>query len=382
MDNQIPIALMNLNTTDTHEFVDFRIVGGNAVTNSRRFPWMTSLQNNGRHFCGAMLIHPSWVLSAKHCIKITSSPIVMIGGLDLNNTGEFIMRKVKKVVEHDSLDVVLLELDQPVNDRVPIKVNNNPNIPTNTNTEAIGWGRLSENGSLTSLLQEVILPIVPDEKCTALYPGKYQINQHMCAGVETGQKDACQGDSGGPLIIMWDENDSATQFLIGVTSWGIGCAREGKFGVWVRTSSIIPWITQHVQGFIGYDAMSMANRSKMPNISPITNPPSAAPRHGIIPKNTNSLPQYPTGSGIIPKKYNPPHQYSTLPPYYPTGSGGLLPPPLPIPGAPRPPPQVGVRMIEYFNIDYNRKYQTILIYILIIIVLLSMILFLKKRHVI
>jgi secreted trypsin-like serine protease len=368
MDNPIPIALMNIHKTDEPEFVDFRIVGGNAVTNSRRFPWMTSLQNNGRHFCGAMLIHPSWLLSAKHCIKITSSPTVMIGGLDLNNTGEFIMRKVKRIVEHDTLDVALLELDQPVNDRIPIKVNNNPNIPVNTNTEAVGWGRLSENGSLTSLLQEVVLPIVPDEKCTVLYPGKYQINQHVCAGVEAGKKDACQGDSGGPLIIMWDESDNTTQFLIGVTSWGIGCAREGKFGVWVRTSTIIPWISQHISGFIAYDAMAMANRSKMPGISPITNPPN----------NAGPAPRYMPPPGVIPTNYNPP-----LPPQYPPGSGGysggLLPPPLPFPGAPPPP---SVRMIEYFNFEYNQKYQTILIYILIIVILLSMILYLKKRHVI
>ena len=143
---------------------------------------------------------------------------MMIGGLDLNNTGEFIMRKTKRIVEHDTLDVALYELDQPVTDRSAIKVNNNPNIPVSTNTEAVGWGRLAENGALTSLLQEVVLPVVPDDKCTVLYPGKYRINQHICAGVDAGQKDACQGDSGGPLLIVWDDSDNTTQFLIGVTS--------------------------------------------------------------------------------------------------------------------------------------------------------------------
>lgn len=382
MDNHIPIALMTKYRNSTQpEFVDFRIVGGNAVVNSRRFPWMVSLQNNGKHFCGAMLIHPSWILTAKHCLKVTPNPLVMIGGLDLNNTTEFIMRKIAKTVEHPDLDVALIQLDQPVTDRTPIKVNNNPNINPGVNTEAIGWGRLSENGSLTSILQEVVLPVVGNEKCSSLYSDKFQPNNHMCAGYEQGQKDACQGDSGGPLIIMWDENDISTQFLVGVTSWGIGCAREGKFGVWVRTSTILPWLTQNIPDLVGYDAMAMANRSKAPTVSPITNPPqtsqvrfAAPPKPPAVPPKPPLVPpKPPLPKPLIPPPPRPPVQPIPTP-YVP------LPPPLPgIPGPP-PPPQPKMRSLEQFEVDTSQTYYKVMIYTLIFVILLGMILCMKYRY--
>lgn len=375
MDNHIPIALMTKYKNSTQpEFVDFRIVGGNAVANSRRFPWMVSLQNNGKHFCGAMLIHPSWILTAKHCLKVTPNPLVMIGGLDLNNTTEFIMRKIAKSVEHPDLDVALIQLEQPVTDRTPIKVNNNPNINPGLNTEAIGWGRLSENGSLTSILQEVVLPVVGNDKCSSLYSDKFQPNNHMCAGFEQGQKDACQGDSGGPLIIMWDENDISTQFLVGVTSWGIGCARQGKYGVWVRTSTIIPWLTQNIPDFVGYDAMAMSNRSKAPSVSPITNPPASpqvrfAPVPIPIPKPP-VVPIPPIPKPPLPKPVVPPVVAPT--PYVP------LPPPLP--GIPGPPPPPKVRSLEQFDNGINQTYYQIMIYVIIFVILLAMILCMKYRY--
>ena len=266
------------------EVVDWRIVGGNAVTTLRKYPWVASLRHNNKHYCGAMLIHPRWLISAKHCFRVTKVPDVWIGGLNFEQDGDFIKRKVEQVVEHPDLDVALVKLDKEVTERTPIKVNNNPNITPGTQTDAIGWGRLSEGGATTSILQEVTLPIVDGQKCADLYGGsKFNKDKMLCAGVDGGNKDACQGDSGGPLIIDWNDKDPSTQYLIGVTSWGIGCARAGKYGVWVNIASVLPWILQFIPDLMAYDALAKTNTSVPPSgSSPLTNSPKVVEKFTLF----------------------------------------------------------------------------------------------------
>lgn len=65
----------------------------------------------------------------------------------------------------------------------------------------------------------------------------------ICAGDPRGgwKKDACQGDSGGPLQII-TSNTSCLFQVIGVTSFGIGCASVDIPGVYTRVSHYLNWI--------------------------------------------------------------------------------------------------------------------------------------------
>lgn len=98
-----------------------------------------------------------------------------------------------------------------------------------------------EGAALSDELQWVDVPIVSDAECADLYYAVfYDVEPAMiCAGyVDEGGKDACQGDSGGPLV-------SAGQ-LIGIVSWGLGCARPQLPGVYTQVAYYVDWIQSKI----------------------------------------------------------------------------------------------------------------------------------------
>jgi hypothetical protein len=103
-------------------------------------------------------------------------------------------------------------------------------------------------------LKETAVPLVPRGKCHASYKTRYGYDitdEQLCATDERLQgRDACQGDSGGPLV-AFDRN--SCPYVIGVTSWGIGCAEgaQGNFGVYTRVSKFAPWIKRQGVKFAG-----------------------------------------------------------------------------------------------------------------------------------
>ena len=95
-----------------------------------------------------------------------------------------------------------------------------------------------ENGKGATILQKLSLPVVGHGICQELFKlHKMVITDTMlCAGYVQGTKDACQGDSGGPLIRKVHKDSSSKASIIGVVSWGIGCARKGFLGIYSRVS--------------------------------------------------------------------------------------------------------------------------------------------------
>lgn len=97
-----------------------------------------------------------------------------------------------------------------------------------------------EQGVVSEHLRQVVVPVWTKEECQKSDYGKARLTGNMmCAGYQEGEKDACQGDSGGP---MHYEGDTGSMEVIGVVSWGRGCARPKLPGIYTRVANFLPWI--------------------------------------------------------------------------------------------------------------------------------------------
>lgn len=112
-------------------------------------------------------------------------------------------------------------------------------LPESSKCTITGWGTTRERGPRATTLQEVNVTILSSDTCNKYYKGRIRSSM-FCAGKESGGVDACQGDSGGPLSCF---NGSRYE-LAGVVSWGIGCGRAKKPGVYTKLQQHAQWIDE------------------------------------------------------------------------------------------------------------------------------------------
>ncbi|XP_050435716.1 trypsin-1-like [Adelges cooleyi] len=231
-----------------------RIVGG-APTYRHQYPWMVMLTYKGKFYCGGTLINHKYVMTAAHCVH----------GFEAKNIGARILEhdrsqsdekhidfRVKKVIKHKGYsttsynnDIALLRLET---DGIELGPNTGVHpvcLPAEGKSFAgyegiiTGWGAKKQGGSSAQVLQEVYVPIMSNEDCRKTEYDEKRITANMiCAGYPEGKKDSCQGDSGGPMHVA---NNSAYH-IVGVVSWGEGCAQANRPGVYSRVNRYLNWI--------------------------------------------------------------------------------------------------------------------------------------------
>ncbi|XP_017769484.1 PREDICTED: trypsin-1-like [Nicrophorus vespilloides] len=224
--------------------LDGRIVGGHD-SNIVDFPYQLSLCYNGGHICGAVLISTKFAITAAHCTNGLPShePLTIRAGHSRLNEGFEV--NISNIIQNPQFDPMYLDYDitvielaeyLPVTPEViPISMAS-ADYPEDYEAIVSGWGALSETGTILSpILQSVSVKIMSRENCSKIFAG---ITERMvCAGAMEGGKDACQGDSGGPIV--------ANGQLIGLVSWGYGCARPGYPGVYSNVASMRDFIGQN-----------------------------------------------------------------------------------------------------------------------------------------
>ncbi|XP_056217848.1 acrosin-like [Falco biarmicus] len=208
-----------------------RVVGGTDAQPGA-WPWIVSIQalveGGTAHICGGSLISPRWVLTAAHCfIEVRHITVlrVVLGATQLTQLGpEAQVRAVRRLLVHQHYWNRGAGAIDPEQGR-----------------KARAVQRLSASGGSAYALQEAQVHLIDARVCNSSGWYRGAIHSHnICAGYPQGGIDTCQGDSGGPLVC---QDKSADYFwLVGVTSWGTGCARARKPGVYTSTQHFYDWI--------------------------------------------------------------------------------------------------------------------------------------------
>uniref|UniRef100_A0A8C6M6X9 Transmembrane protease serine 4-like n=1 Tax=Nothobranchius furzeri TaxID=105023 RepID=A0A8C6M6X9_NOTFU len=231
-----------------------RIVGG-VNAKIEEWPWQVSLQHNGQHTCGGSLVSPQWVVTAAHCFSSTKKELsrwrVMSGQTYLTTLGGSYVDRIivngQYATKENDYDIALMKLSSPIKVGVKSKPVCLPpkslNVPDNFPLAVTGWGLLKENGVVSDTLQVAHISLIGRSTCAspAIY-GSHITQRMICAGSMKGGVDACQGDSGGPLTYF-----SSQWNLIGVVSWGVGCAEANRPGVYTNMDEMLNWIYTFIE---------------------------------------------------------------------------------------------------------------------------------------
>lgn len=246
---QLRVAQQNLRFADEpltedelRQMFTPKIVGG-SVAGASDNPFQVALltksvaDNFQAQFCGGTLVKANVIVTAAHCSDfVTAGQVqVLTGTRNLDGTGT--RRNVTKIAIHPSwnpgtfdYDVAVWTLSSSATG-IPLASLTTADPAVGTNLLVTGWGSLTEGGSFPVNLRKVTVPLANRTNCNDANSYNGQITARMlCAGLDAGGKDSCQGDSGGPLT-------RSGSILTGIVSWGDGCARRNKFGVYTRVSN-------------------------------------------------------------------------------------------------------------------------------------------------
>ncbi len=236
------------------------IVGG-EIAGTKEFPFAVAIDMLPYEFraeCSGALVSPTLVLTAAHCVYDATRPGIslpadlraIVGRRRLTDTSTGSVHAVSEVLVHPryrdaalGYDVAFLRLATPSSAK-PVEIAS-PVGPSDRTlwqpgelATTIGYGTTDENDPDPEVdwLRKVQVPILPDLVVSkpSWYGDAFLPATMVAAGFAAGGADSCFGDSGGPLLVAGRSHWK----VMGVTSWGEGCARARRPGIYTRISAM------------------------------------------------------------------------------------------------------------------------------------------------
>jgi len=268
------VEIFSVATFTTTDFAnDFKLRDSDP---NKRFYWLKEPWESA-HRCGGVLIAADWVVTAAHCITRTPGDFlamrrIRLGTQNIGPEGRGAVFRIDRAAIHarysktlETSDIALLHIvpdgtpdPMAVARAKPIRVigSKRGDRPLGDLQDVIvtGWGLTKQadgtpgqraaDGSVnrsSPRLQQVSLTTLPTERCEAIadYKGKLDATS-ICAGSVEGAKDSCQGDSGGPMT----RAQGSEMVLVGLVSWGVGCALLQTPGIYTRVGALTSWIAK------------------------------------------------------------------------------------------------------------------------------------------
>jgi trypsin len=239
------------------------INGQDAVAGS--WPWMVTLvasavtDSTEAQFCGGVLIGPRHVLTAAHCVSGArpSDLEVMIGqtalpftkGTRLPILGYVVHPDINWItLEHDLAIIKLKDAVTTAPAQLALQSDAALYAP-GTSAYIMGWGQKDPKLPILPVnLQEAQIPIVSDSTCLDEIGRYFKPSSMMCAGTKASSNTSedgvgtCYGDSGGPMVVS---DGSGGWKVVGIVSWGLGCANEKTRGVFAEVPAHQSFVTSY-----------------------------------------------------------------------------------------------------------------------------------------
>ncbi|MFJ5614347.1 S1 family serine peptidase [Streptomyces sp. NPDC093221] len=242
------------------------VIGGNPASTDST-PWVMALASRKRfgsgrsgQFCGAVAVGPRTVITAAHCfgrealgvsdwhqlpdLRVIAGRTDLSGGRgqELGLSQVWVNPGFDSTTNSGDIAVITLATALPKGATIPIADSSDEqDYRAGTQAQVYGWGDTTGRGTYSNTLRSATVTVFADTVCAQAYPGSfdgtYVRASMMCAGAKGGGRDACQGDSGGPLVVG--------DRVVGLVSWGSGCAEAAYPGVYTRVSAMASLVAAH-----------------------------------------------------------------------------------------------------------------------------------------